>query len=189
MMDRKKIILASLLIIFAIFFVYRLTHPFKQEKLDQLTYTNEDRRRKVTVKIDTLPETNYKPSNFHTIFSKFLNPPALSGDVVKNPFYQKKELPEIEKKNDMEEIDKEEPAGMKDPLVQVNKELSQFKVLGSFESEGEKAIFLGRGREMMVVRVGDRIDGKYLIQNISDASVTLKAENINETVHIDMSEF
>jgi hypothetical protein len=38
-----------------------------------------------------------------------------------------------------------------------------------------------------LVRKGDRINGKYFVENITDQRVVLKAEKINEPVYIDIS--
>ena len=190
MADRKKIMLACLLIFFAVSLVYRLTHPFKQEKVSSLTYTGDNTsRHMVTVKIQAISENDNDAINFHEALDRFLTPESFSGAVIENPFFKMKEPPKPREETVIPKIAYEEQKEAEDPLVAVNRELGRFKVLGSYESDGEKAIFLGREKEMLVVRIGDRIDGKYLVQDITDESVILKAEFINETVHIDMSEF
>ena len=42
---------------------------------------------------------------------------------------------------------------------------------------------------MLVAKIGDRLDGKYLIDDIQDNSIKIKALELNETIHLDMREF
>jgi hypothetical protein len=69
----------------------------------------------------------------------------------------------------------------------VNRELGQMKVFGYYESLGHVKLFVERGREILVISEGDKIDGKYLVKEIGSTRVTLRAEHIGQDVHIDLS--
>ncbi len=42
---------------------------------------------------------------------------------------------------------------------------------------------------MLVAQIGDRLDGKYLIDDIQDNYIRIKTLEFNETIHLDMREF
>lgn len=189
-MDRKKIVLVFLLVILAVCLIYRITHPFKQERVGQLTYTNQGRNNLITVKIKPSQEKNDELENLHALQDRFFNPPVLSGKVINNPFVRKKELSNnINKAPEIGNLSENHSAQENDPLYTLTNEISRFKIFGAFESEGKRAIFFGRGKEMLIVRAGDRIDGKYLVQSISDESITIKADGVDDSVTIDMRAF
>ncbi|MBU0993993.1 MAG: hypothetical protein KJ737_15975 [Proteobacteria bacterium] len=192
-MDRNKKILICLVIIFMITLAYRLNHPFKQATVAELTYSGEKNKRVITMKIPSAEDEDLKISHTRVMISDFLNPPSHSGAVIKNLFFdEKKTVPTNEKipaePLPMVEAEDTEPY-VPDKMAIVDEELGRFTVLGSYESKGEKAIFLQRGKETLVIRVGDRIDGKYRVQEITGRSIRLLAETLNETVYIDMGEF
>jgi hypothetical protein len=60
-------------------------------------------------------------------------------------------------------------------------------VFGYYEGLGHMKLFVERGREILVISEGDKIDGKYLVKKIGNTQLTLRAENIGEDVHIDLS--
>jgi hypothetical protein len=61
-------------------------------------------------------------------------------------------------------------------------------VFGFYRSKGETVIFLERENEILVVREGDRIDGKYLVKRIEKETMILRAEQLQEDFRIDLSE-
>ena len=72
----------------------------------------------------------------------------------------------------------------------VKKDLSLFRSFGYLEeSNGERFLFLEKGKRIMVIRKGDRIDGKYIVKDITEKKLTLTAISINEDVHIDLGGF
>jgi len=78
----------------------------------------------------------------------------------------------------------------RESLVQrVKKDLSRFTVFGTYTTGHERAVFFEKGKQILVVREGDRIEGKYKVEKITPQSIIVKAESINERVHIDMSAF
>ncbi|MCD6184262.1 MAG: hypothetical protein J7K84_00500 [Deltaproteobacteria bacterium] len=180
-MFNKKRILIILIVLFAVVFSYRIMHPYRQETVSQLSFT--DTGGYVKINKNKSPHAAKRTYDIPDVMLVFLsNPPEHSGKVYKNIFFKKT----AEKKAVLPE-----PAAPQDnnPLEKVNADLQQFKIFGSFKTLDDNAIFLERGREILVVRKGDKIDGKYLVKRISKQVVSLKAERINDLVHIDMENF
>ena len=191
-MDRKKIILVVLVVIFIISLVYRIMHPFKQERVAELTYA----AKRVVVKSIKGPSNRFGEKKLHTgpvvLLDLFLNPPKHKGKVIRNVFEaqaaQKTVQPtDVAKRNEQEKaalaMSKKES-----PLESAQKNLSRFKAFGMYESGDEKIVFLERGKEVLVIRKGDWIDGRYRVEKITDQKITLKARQIDEPMFIDVGE-
>ena len=193
-MDRNKKILICLLVVFIVVLVYRVNHPFKQETVDVLTYQGKraGNSHMVTMKIPAPSDRLKGNAPLSVMMDRLAKPPHYNGAVSKNLFFR---TPKIEKPVYVAPVEPEplpeESAPQSstpiDPMEKVNEALGRFKVIGAYESRGERAVFLQRGRETLVVREGDRIDGKYRVMTISDQSMALLAENIGEVVNIDLS--
>ncbi|UCD32216.1 MAG: hypothetical protein JSW04_06685 [Desulfobacterales bacterium] len=191
-MDRKKIILVVLVAIFCISLAYRIMHPFKQESVDQLTYVGK----RVVVKsikgISDLPGEEASNTGSIVLLDLFLSPPKHKGKVIRNVFestaVKKITQPEdTAKKNEQQKTALAVPK-KENPLAVAQQDLSRFNVFGMFESKDEKIVFLERGKEVLVVRKGDRIDGKYFVENITDETVTLKSRQLDEPLYIIVGE-
>ena len=193
-MDRNKKILICLLVVFLVALVYRINHPFKQQTVDALTYQGKraGNSHVVTMKISAPPVRLKGEMPFSVMMDCLLTPPRHDGAISKDLFFfrPKIETP-VQIVPDEPELPPEEPATEPvrpiDPMEKVNAALRRFKVIGSYESRGERAVFLQRGRETLVVKEGDLIDGKYRVVAISDQSMALLAEKIGEVVNIDLS--
>ncbi|MBL0732146.1 MAG: hypothetical protein JJW03_04750 [Desulfosarcina sp.] len=176
-MFNKKRILITLIVLFAAVFSYRIMHPYRQKTVSQLSFTSAVGYKKI--KQNKSVHAAKRTSDIPDVMLVFLsNPPEHSGKVYKNIFF--KETAE-------KQAALPEPAAPQDntPLEKVNADLQQFKIFGSFKTLDDNAIFLERGREILVVRKGDKIDGKYLVKRISKQVVSLKAEQINDLVHME----
>lgn len=191
-MDRKKIILVVLVAIFLIALVYRIMHPFKQESVTELTYVG-DRVVVKSIKGDS-DHSGYKASgqDAKVLIDLFLNPPRHKGKVIKNVFeatavQKTTPIKDSDAKKDQQRAVLEVPQ-KKNPLELAKKDLSRFNVFGMYERGDEKVVFLERGKEVLVVRKGDRIDGKYMVENITEQKVTLTAKQLNEQVYIMVGE-
>ena len=193
-MDRNKKILICLLVVFSVTLVYRVNHPFKQQTVDALTYqgARPGNSHVVTMKIPATPDRSRGEAPGRVMLASLLTPPKHNGAVSKNLFFPqpKMETP-VHAAPVAPEVPPEEPvtALLKpiDPLTSVKEALGRFEVIGSYESRGERAVFLQRGRETLVVKEGDRIDGRYRVMTISDQSMAVLAEKIGEVVYMDLS--
>ena len=186
---RKKKALAAAVVLLALTVVYRIMNPYTQDRVQNLTFTNG---KGALERGDTSERmTNREPSD--SIASRWLNRPRQSGKIVNNLF------PSIEKKEEKREEEMvtiiepvELPVEIKvayDPVQRAKEHIASFTFLGTYQSGGKRAIFMGKDKLVLVARVGDRIGGNYLLEEITDSSVRIKALDINETIHLDIREF
>jgi hypothetical protein len=184
------IIVFSLLIISII---YRIQNPFIQKEVDVLTYTG-----KKTDKIN-LGKNRSKTGEgqFSKLASRFLNRSEFSGEIVNDLFSLKNNsggfnggMENMGQKRGItqEKIGYDEDIEV-DPIKKISKSLLSYKFYGSYKSQETRAIFLVKDKLVLVASVGDRIEGKYLIEELQDNYIRIKALDLNETIHIDMREF
>ena len=180
-MDNKKKILIILSVIFAVTLLYRIMHPYRQETVSQLTFTKSKEYTKINKNKSVCgPRRTFIIPD--VMLDYFLNPPEHSGKVYKNIFF-KKEIAKTEAGS--------KPAFTQEnsPIKKATNDISQFKIFGSYKTPDDKAIFFERGKQVLVIRKGDKIDGKFLVEKISQQDVSLKAEGIDDQVHIDLGDF
>ncbi|MBW1929387.1 MAG: hypothetical protein JRH08_13700 [Deltaproteobacteria bacterium] len=183
-MERKKVILFILLAIFAISVVYRVLHPYRQPRVSQLKYGQRGKgQSRIKVKV-RVTKKGTPPSSID--MDLFLHPPKHSAVIVRDPFFltQRKAMPIPKPTAQASFKSVAPPAVTEDPKQRVTRELSQFRVFGSFENNDQIALFLERGNEILVIRQGDWIDGRYQVKKITPDSITIWAEEIGEDIHI-----
>lgn len=189
--DRKKTILVVLVCILILSLAYRLLNPYEQNRVKNLTFTGE----KVTTARGKKPLENFDlPSGDLSIRLDLLSDRRTHARTVqKNLFFEKTTAPVKEKPVDLKKASPQKTKPSTSPLeskrLQVQQELSHFKTFGFLEHNNEKTLFLERGKDIFIIRKGDRINGKYSVKEISETMLTLRAEEINEDVHIDISKF
>jgi len=185
-MDRKKKILCALFVLLGLSLTYRLFHPYEQKEVSTLKYGNVAHGRAS----QKIPKNRVDPNRLPNVKISFLeNPAARSRDVLRNPFFEDEPADTVKKPEPAPEPTEVEPArpAPPDPMETVNRELGQMKVFGYYEGLGHVKLFVERGREILVISEGDKIDGKYLVKEIGSTRVTLRAEHIGQDVHIDLS--
>lgn len=186
--DKRKLIMAGLVCLFAVLLVYRLTHVYKQPRVTTLTYTKEKpgpgNNEAVRKDIKTSAQ---EPM---IISDRFLNPSAHSKEVKKNIFSEQAAVGDHEKVTGETTVDtkpvSESPAAIAEN--QIKDDLSTFRSFGYAERGGQKTLFIEKGKQIMLVRKGDRIEGKYIVQDITQKELTLLVIANNEIVHIDLSQ-
>jgi len=184
--DRKKGIFIAVMILLVISIVYRLNNPFVQKTVDTLTYTGKKNTRVSPGK----PAGPQKPAD---AVHDFFNRPRFSGKTEENLFTIYKP-PDTEKREEttaggasiMDEKELPEP---EDPVAKIRNDLVSYRLYGSYQSGDARAVFLVKGKTVLVARTGDRLYGKYLIEEIRDDYIRIKARELNETIHIDTREF
>ncbi len=183
-MKNKKIILAVLIILFTISLIYRILHPYKQQRVASLTHTNK--KKIVKVKKNTnISETRGLTAKQDIMLNLFLSPPVHSGSMHRNIFFQQKQI----KNKTFQQQELQVPEKSTNDIHDIiNSDIKNFTVFGSYENANEKVVFFKRGKDIIVVRKGDKIDDKYLIENISEHAVTVSIENVEEKIYIDLSE-
>ena len=191
--NKQYIIFIVVFILLIISVIYRVKNPFIQEEVDTLTYTGK-------VKGESSLEYNRnKPmqSQPDTLVSRFLNKSEFSGKIIKDLFSLYHSPEDLQKKieieSPVEKITQEEIIEYveikDDPVSKISKDLLSYRFCGTYKSEGRRSVFLVRNKQVLVASTGDRIYGKYLIEEIQDNYIRIKALDLNETIHIDMREF
>ncbi len=169
--------------------IYRVLNPFVQPRVDKLTFTG-NKSNKIIKAENTMEQT--RKGRSQTLVSKYLNRPKTSEKVYKDLFSiyrppQKKKL-KMSIKKDIQDQKVVETV-KKDPVSEIKEYISSYTLYGIYKSEDTKAVFLSKNKLVLVARTGDRLDGKYLIDDIQENHITIKALDLNETIHFDMREF
>jgi len=186
--NKKKIILALLVFLFAVALVYRVTHPFKQPKIDNLKYTGGETAgpEKKAGRKDTVASSVEAPL---LKLDVFLNPPEHSRKQIRDLFYDQAGMDNSAAGSDKEKAD-QSSGGTADQAViagRVEEDLGIFRSFGYMERGGERILFIEKGKQIMLVRKGDRIEDKYLVKEITENELTLTVISSNESVRIDIS--
>lgn len=190
-------ILFFALTILAVTVGYRLMNPFIQPEVKQLTYTGKNQVKPHNQKSGGGPMETDKLTSEEAAVSWFLNKPVLTANVHQDLFAAyHPPLPEVlpdtedlnaetdtlEDMNAIEEI-------KEDPIQKAKEYVASYKLYGSYKSKNTKAIFLARDKLVLVAKKGDRLNGKFQIDDIQDNHIRIKALDLNETIHLDMREF
>jgi Tfp pilus assembly protein PilP len=186
--NKRNIILAVSVCLFAVALLYRMTHVYKQPKVAALTYTGEKikSRENKTGQKDLANSTEEPLINL----DRFSNPQSHSKEAKKNIFsgqavVEEQKKPLSESASEQKSGTEASPASVEN---QIEDDLSTFKSFGYIERGGERILFIEKGKQIMLVRKGDRIEGKYIVRDISKNELTLTVIANNETVHIDLSQ-
>ena len=183
--NKQYIVFIIVFILLIISIIYRVKNPFVQKEVSTLTYTGE---RTSAIKL--------VPSQAGTLMSKFLSRPEFSGEIVTDLFSLYNGFNDFKGKTEIWGPDGTITQGqgindddiIDDPVAKISKALLSYKFYGTYKSQGTRAIFLVKDKLVLVASVGDRIEGKYLIEELQDNYIRLKALDLNETIHIDMRE-
>ncbi len=190
-MDRKKIILFVLAGIFLVSLSYRILNPFKQERVGKLTHAGKRVYVKSIIKPSASSGTKLSDGKTKVMLDLFLNPPRHKGKVIKNVFQTTDAKKASKPGNAIKKIEKEKAVSAvskkEDYLESAKRGLSSLRAFGMYEAGDEKIIFLERGKEVLLVRKGDRINGKYLVETITEQRIILKAKQVNKPIYIDIS--
>ena len=187
----RHILFAGVLVILAGVIVYRLQNPFIQQTTDQLTYTAKKGLSAKAGSNRAAADQEGKKKTM-SVFDLFLNKPQISGAMHTDLFAEYR-LPVKKRVSVKPVLKKQEPADpkplRKDPLAEARKAITSYKLYGTFQEAGKKAVFLSKDKLVLVARIGDRLEGKYLIQDIQDTYITFKPVEVNQTLRLDMREF
>ena len=179
-MSPKQKILIVLLSVLAVALVYRLANPFRQATVDRLTYAPA---RSVTAE---QAQKLGKPQN--TILLDLLQTPAEPSVVVRRDLFGKPSAARPDSVDNQIPPQPILPPRPKSAVEQVREHLQRFKTFGSFKHGSSRYLFLERGKQVLVVTKGDRIDGKYEVLEVAEKSVTISTEDYEEPIKIDFDE-
>jgi hypothetical protein len=191
-MDKKHILFVVALILLVVSIVYRVMNPFEQARVQSLTYTGEKRP---SARSDALEQSRSPAQAVHDTVSRFMDPPLVSAAVRQDLFsaYQPPRpspAPESRAAPPPDDPSPEEPEQDRhDPLQQIIKDISEYRVFGTFEDENGLSVFLAKGDQVIVAATGDRLEDKYRIDEIEKTHIKILALEVNETIQLDMREF
>jgi len=177
-MNRRKLTLAILLAVFAAAIVWSYLRLPKQQTVAKLKYTSgmkaeaprtavkaQDEKR---LRLDLLDKeqprfSGFKRNIFRPIFTIEVKAPLL-------PLNAGKPVLPVPPPPPPPPPPYVEPS----PAQKAMEEVGRFKFLGFLQKENRKIIFLSRENEIILVRNGDKIAGKYEVVSITDAALTIK---------------
>ena len=188
-LNKKYIIFVIVFMLLIISIIYRVLNPFVQPRVDKLTFTG-NKSNKIIKAENTMEQTRQGRSQ--PLVSKYLNRSKTSEKVYKDLFSiyrppQKNKIKVLKNKNI--KAQKTIDIIKKDPVSEIKEYIASYTLYGIYKSEDIKAVFLAKNKMVLVARTGDRLDGKYLIDDIQDNYIKIKALDLNETIHFDMREF
>ncbi|MBW1723307.1 MAG: hypothetical protein JRJ78_14785 [Deltaproteobacteria bacterium] len=117
-----------------------------------------------------------------------------SREMIRNVFYRARE-PEVPGNHLEENVEVQGTPVVETPPPRdlerrkVEKDLSTFRTFGYLDRDNERILFLEHGNDILVIKEGDWIEGKYLVKEISKDRLTLWAKNIKENVFVDLTDF
>lgn len=166
--------------------VYRLQNPYVQPRVAQLTYTGSAQP-SANMKdfLAKKPESSVDPGELSGSFKRVKTSPRVYQDLF--ALY-------LPVQTDQKENAAVTPSGPsdaveKDPMGQVRDYITSYRYYGSYRRGDKKAVFLAKDKLVLVAGKGDRIDGKYLIDEIQDDFIRIKALKLNKTIDIHILEF
>ena len=186
---KKKIVFCITLVGFILTMGYRLNHPYVQPRVAALTHASNIGPGG-EIKDNVIYEVGEKRSATYSneLFAYFFNKPPYSAMVHRDLFSlsgqntQEIDVPDIAPV--VEPVGKEESMAP-DPLKEAVAYISSLTLLGWFERKDERAVFFRSNEAVMVVRAGERLNEKYVVESIDANGITIRVLEINETIHLD----
>ena len=191
-MDKKHILFVVALILLVVSIVYRAFNPFEQARVEALTYTGETL---LPAQSGTLEENRTNAHTVHDTVSRFIDPPRASATVHQDLFsiYQPLPLsppPEASPAPPLDDTPiKDLEQDHRNLIQDAIREISGYRIFGIFEDEDKLFVFLAKDKQVIVAGKGDFLEEKYRIDEIEKTHITIMALHLNESIHLDMSEF
>ena len=179
-MNRKQKLLVGLIALLGLALAYRLTHPFDQETVDRLTYAR-------ATKVATA-QADGDASTQGAVRLDLLQSPPEVGVVVQRDLFR---LPTENRSVDTDEMQATAPEPeppKKTERQMIEEYFERFKIFGSYRHGESIYLFLTRGKQVLVVTRGDRIDGKYGITDLDEKSATISAQGLSTPLKISFDE-
>ena len=190
-MNRRKLTLAILLVVFAVAVVSSFLRKPPQQTVAKLKYTSGMKAdaSRTTVKAQDenklrLDLLNKDQSRFSG-FQRNIFRPIFTVEM-KSPLYPlnqgKPVLPVPPPPPPLPPY--VEPA----PAQKAMEDVARFTFLGFLQKENRKIIFLSRDNEITLVRKGDKIAGKYEVASITDEALTINLPATGEQIVVPLME-
>lgn len=165
-------ILIGLSSVLAIMLTYRVVNPFRQPTVSQLTY---GRTQKIIAPTEKRLNGNASDRLTRIKTDLLTPPPLIDLTVYRDPFQRPPKAPAANAPQPEEE--KAAPP-ITTPGERAREALRRFKAFGSFRQGGRESLFLQRGKQVLIINVGDRIDGQFKIEAIDGRSVTVSTSEM-----------
>jgi hypothetical protein len=190
-MNRRKLALAILLVVFAVAVVYSYLRLPPQKTVARLKYTTgmkADASRTAVkaqdvnkLRLDLLDKdqprfSGFQRNIFRPIFTLEMKPPLYplhaGKPVLPVPPPPPPPPPYVE------------PT----PAQKAMEEVGRFTFLGFLLKENRKTIFLSSDNQIILVRKGDKIAGKYEVASITDEALTISLSATGEQITVPLME-
>ncbi|NVN99218.1 MAG: hypothetical protein HXX17_07840 [Geobacteraceae bacterium] len=184
-MNRQKAILAALAALLVCSIIYSFMRMPKQERVDKLTFrpgmTVQPTRKgqavsdEVRVRLDLLEKNpGTAPGGGRNIFQPLFE----SGSALKKVSIPLPPPPPPPEKKPPPPAPVQLPTA---PAVveqtPLQRDMATFTFLGFLKKDSRKTIFLSNGREIFLVKKGDKISGKYDVTLVTDEAITISSIN------------
>lgn len=179
-MSQKHKILIGLCAVLAIALAYRLMNPFEQETVERLTFARATRVAPSQTGSSMPPQAELRLDLFRS--------PPLRPVSIQRDLFQKPTIPKPASANKPKPQAKEPTPRPKSDRQKIEEHFRRFKTFGSYRHGRTIYLFLQRGKQVLVITRGDRIDGKYLVQEVSEKAATITAANLPGPVKINFDE-
>jgi hypothetical protein len=188
-MSRQKMVLALLLVIFAISVAYSLLRRPQQRTLDKLKYTPGVKADSARItdrsldgrklRLDLLDRELPRFSGFHR-------------NIFRPIFSDEMHLPSVAAKHVLPVSPPQPviapPPVVKSPAQVAMEDVGRFTFLGYLQKGNRRTIFLTKDNEIILLRKGDKISGKYEVAAISEEVMTIKLLQGGEQIVIPLQQ-
>jgi hypothetical protein len=168
------------MVILVIALIYRLTNPFEQETIERLTYAP-------ATKVSTGKTTLGSPDR-ESVMVGIMDATPGNDNTVRRDLFRPANAGQAPVESSAASPP---PASTPPPISEIEKvqeHFRRFKAFGSYRRGEKQYLFLQRGKQVLVIKRGDRIDGKFEVIEVADKSATIAAQNISEPLKINFDE-
>jgi hypothetical protein len=188
-MNRQKMALALLLLLFALALVYSFMGRPQQKSVKSLKYTpgmkvesygkvnksQYDKKLHLELLDREMPRfTGFRRNIFRPVFSNEMKMASL-------PLKPAKPAPPAPPPPPPPPVEKT-------PAQMAMEEVGQFAFLGYLQKENRRTVFLTKNNEILLVKKGDRIAGKYEVADITENMMTIALAPGGEHVAIPLQQ-
>ena len=181
-LDKKQKLLIGLAVLLALTLIYRLATPYRHPTVAKLTYGR-------TNPIAATPANAAKsdgarpPTKIQT--ARLTAPAPLEQRVLRDPF--RRPAPQAAPRPPEQRPETPEALPLT-PDERVKEKLGRFKTFGTFAQGDRTSLFLQRGKQVLVVTNGDRLDGRFTIEAIDGRSVLVTTPDGPEPFRFEFEE-
>jgi hypothetical protein len=189
MMNRQKMVLALLLVFFAMALAYSFMGRPQQRSVKKLKYTpgmrvatygainkaQDDKKLRLELLDRDMPSfAGFRRNIFRPVFSSEMKLSSIPLKPLKPapPAPPPPPPPPVEKT----------------PAQIAMEEVGQFAFLGYLQKENRKTVFLSKNNEIILVKKGDKIVGKYEVADITENMMTIAVAPGGEKVAIPLQQ-